>query len=463
MSENEPPLAEPEKPAPETEQKPPETEQESTETEQKPHETEQESTETEQKAQEAENKGSEAAQKGEKKVNPAVLGGAALVLAVALFALLGGRHRVVSYDKPIPYIFNKHFLAELREFADQQFHKEILVFHGAQGVGKTRGLRQFIEQLKEEDRVVFNFDFKMIGKFATVRDLVDYLESVVVQGIQDLETQQVRVSDLKNSLALVEALSTVEGKLAKGVAVPIKDATLQRVARALVTVLERIADAPEVSVRGFLEGIDALAPLRPLLIVNDIENLGHCETEEIREFGRVLWRVCETFANDYRILGVIVEISDESTLVHSFRNARLRTVEEFNPDDARSILLKGDFFTKKNLQFIKDKFGGNGQKYATMHDLLREGLTVNAAFEQIEKQTTDKVMMAAGVGKDRDARLDYLRLLRTRRVLPIAQDVRTAAHLLSARVITLANATHCRFPSVFVENTVETVLKQYRK
>ena len=448
MSENE----SPEKPASE----PPQTEPKAPETEEKAQETEQKASETEEKASETE-------KKDEKKVNPAVLGGAALVLAIAVFVLLGGRHRVVSYDKPIPYIFNKHFLAELREFADQQFHKEILVFHGAQGVGKTRGLRQFIEKLKEEDRVVFNFDFKMIGKFATVRDLVDYLESVVVQGIQDLEAQQVRVSDLKNSLALVEALSTVEGKLAKGVSVPIKDVTLQRVARALVTVLERIADAPEVSVRGFLEGIDALAPLRPLLIVNDIENLGHCETEEIREFGRVLWRVCETFANDYRILGVIVEISDESTLVHSFRNARLRTVEEFNPDDARSILLKGDFFTKKNLQFIKDKFGGNGQKYATMHDLLREGLTVNAAFEQIEKQTTDKVMMAAGVGKDRDARLDYLRLLRTRRVLPIAQDVRTAAHLLSARVITLANATHCRFPSVFVENTVETVLKQYRK
>lgn len=398
-----------------------------------------------------------------KKANPAFIAGAVLLAAAILFVIFNSGHRVLTYDKPIPYIFNKHFLGELREFASQQFHKEILVFHGAQGVGKTRGLRQFIEQQKEEGRIVFGFDFKMIGKFATARDLVDYLEDVVISGIQDLEGRQVRASDLRSSLALAEAMATVEGSLDDTVTVPIKDASLQRVARALVTVLERILLEPEVSIRGFLEVVDALAPLRPLIVVNDIESLRGCEKEEVREFGRVFWHVCENFANDYRILGVIVEISDESVLVGSFKNARLRTVEEFDPNEAQSILVKGSFFAKKNFLFIKDKFRGNGQKYAMVHDLLREGMTVNSAFTQIEKQTSDSIVVAAGIGKDRDRRLDFLRLLRSKTVLPWRNDAETAAHLLRAKVITLANSTHCRFPSPFVENTVEAVLRQYRK
>ena len=395
-------------------------------------------------------------------VNPVIVGGGVALIAALLFVIFGLKSKVVSYDNPIPYIYNRNFLSELSAFANQQLHKEVLVFHGAGGVGKTRGLRQFMEQLNSDDRLAVNFDFKMVSDLATPRDLMDYLESAVISSLQRLDGKQVRSSELRNTLALTEAVTTVEGKLMRELQIPLKDGNLQRIARALVTIIEKIGESPETSVRGLLEGIDSLAPLRPIVIVNDIEMLSECANEELVEFAMVFVKVCDDFANDFRQMGVIFEVSDESALVDGFKlkAMRLRTVGEFLPEDAQSVLVRDNFFSKATFQSVKDKFGGNGRGYAAVHDLTREGLSVNGAFSLIEKQIKDDVLAAVGLHRER---ADFLRKLEKHKVLPVADDVNTAKHLLKHKVITLTNSTHCGFAGKFVERAAQTVLQQIPK
>ena len=395
-------------------------------------------------------------------VNPVIVGGGVALIAAILFVIFGMRSKPVSYDNPIPYIYNRNFLSELSSFASQQLHKEVLVFHGAGGVGKTRGLRQFMEQLNGDDRLAINFDFKMVSDLATPRDLMDYLESAVISGLQRLDGKQVRASELRNTLALTEAVTTVEGKLMRELQIPLKDGNLQRIARALVTIIEKIEEAPESSIRGLLEGIDSLAPLRPIVIVNDVEKLSECASEELVEFARVFVKVCDDFASDFRQMGVIFEVSDESALVDGFKlkAMRLRTVGEFLPEDAQSVLVNDNLFSKATFQSVKDKFGGNGRGYAAVHDLTREGLSVSGAFSLIEKQIRDDVLAAVGLHRER---AEFLRKLEKQRVLPVADDLNTAKHLLKHKVITLTNSTHCCFAGKFVERAAQTVLQQIPK
>ena len=392
------------------------------------------------------------------KVNPVFVGGGLVLIAAILFVVFGMRSKPTSYDTPIPYIFNRRFLGELTVFAEQPHHKEVLVFHGARGVGKTRGLRQFIEKLNGEDRLAVNFDFQMLTKSATPRDLMDYLASAVIKSVQKLDGKQIRTGELRHNLVLADAVTTVEGRLLREIPIPVKDYTLQRILRALLTIIEKIGDSPEASVRGLLEAIDALAPLKPIVIVNNIENLNESVDDVVLEFAKAFVKVCDDFAKDYRALGVIFEVSDESVLLDGIGlNAiRLRSVEEFSPEDAQAVLVNSEFFNKATFQAIKDKFGGNGQNYATVHDLTREQMTLSEAFEHIEKEWRCTILAAI------DGRFNeenFLRGLSQQRMLPVASNIAAAKNLLKGKVLTLVNATHCQYANKFVERTTQAILK----
>ena len=396
---------------------------------------------------------------------PALYVFALLSSAVVLILLLRPRRAPRAYDQPIPYVLSGDFSKYLRLFSSQPRHKELLVVHGALGVGKTRGLTAFSRELVDSfDRLVFSFDFKAVSRFSTLGDFVGYVQSVVVGALREFDGRQAKYGEFWKAAQIIEAYATIDGPLNE-TAVLFKDANYQKILASLLTIVERIRVNPINAMKTFILSLEALSQFRPVMIVHDITDLRTSECEQVRLFHEAFWKVVDLYVDDSQELAIIVEVSDDIAIVDgsiptNSDKIRFYCVREFNDAEARKVLVDGKIFPKKVYQFISDKVGFHGQTYATMYDMIKEGIDPLNAYKRLYQHTVNlletvlRSNVAPGV---LNHKLKFIKQLVSSKVLPLSYDTEAALSLLKWKAISLINSTHCTFPNKLIAQAAKDI------
>ncbi|KAH0787390.1 hypothetical protein GPJ56_008585 [Histomonas meleagridis] len=404
----------------------------------------------------------------EKKSNslPIIIVISIVLLAIILFLIFGRKKRIVVFDKPIPYIFNKDFYETLSKYVNLPSQEEALVIYGSSGVGKTRGLLTFGEEMITTGRLLFDFDFQLMSKVATMDDLVSYIKSIIFKSIKGYADAHSKTSyELKNPLALIESLTSVDQNNSIKVPVLFRDPIYQKLITNFYFIASEIKNDPKHGLEMLLQSIDILAPCKPILIIHDFDNLYNSVYDEQREFVESFWSCLVLFISTRKDTPIIIEVSDQNaffdgTIPLNNHHFRLYHVEEFDKKTSRKILVGGDIFNKKDFEFIASNFGFNGESFATIHDMLREGGNVNTAYENyctIGANLITRFIENNSTSKERNAKIDYLKKLIVHPVM-ISTDIAISRSLIDWKIATLVNETHCSYQNRIIEQSAKNIL-----
>lgn len=392
-----------------------------------------------------------------------------VLIIFILISVIRSLRRPKPQDLPIPYIFNTDFYDFLYKFVEQPVHKEVLIIHGPAGIGKTRGLNQFIDILLENNRLIFHFDFKIFSPFTSLDDFVHYLKASIISSFTQFQGHQINVPDYKIVASYIESHATIDGPLTT-VKQYFRDSNYQKMLDSLITIIERIRQNPMNSLTVFFSCLEELSIYKPVLIVNNINNLANSNCKRIRQFRKAFWRVSELYADDFQTLPIIVEISNESSLIDeaipkSLDKFRTFRVDEFSDSEARSLLVKKKIFTKKVYQQITEKVGHHGQSFATIYDMIKEGVEPQVACARLYGHTKNLLMRIIETNTEFDSRsnkLAFLKQLSSSSILPLSFNPSISAELLKWKVISLINETHCTFPNKLIKNVASELLSSLR-
>lgn len=372
--------------------------------------------------------------------------------------------REIIVSEPMPYIWNSHFKKELNTFVFQPDHKEVLVVYGPSGFGKTRGLKIFEDDLRKKDFLVFDFDFKQLSIYATIDDFVSFLRSAIIDSLKSIDGRITKNQDTLKAIQLVEALTSIEQSI-KDVKQVYKDQLAQRLAQGFISITESFKNHPEISIQALFEAFDALKPLSPVVVIHNINHLLSMENDIISGSVASFWRICDGFSRDYRSLPIIIEISDQVPLLQHYTKDTIHMlyVNDFNIEQAKSILVDQNKLTLSDFQFAVDKFGGHGKCFAKFYDKLKEGSNANNAYSYITKQYHDKAIKSVLIDaskKDLNDRVSFLKKAINKGMIPIQANPNLAYHFMNWKIISLYNLTHCTISNKITEKVVIDVLNK---
>lgn len=392
------------------------------------------------------------------------------ILAIYIvISIIRSLRRPMQIDLPIPYIFNTDFYNFLNNFVEQPIHKEILLIHGPSGIGKTRGLNHFIEKLNEQNRLVFHFDFKVFSQYTSLDDFIHYLKTSIINSFTRFQGYQTSNGDPKLIASYIESHATIDGPLLS-IIQQFRDSNNQKIVNSLITIIERIRQNPKNSLAVFFSCLEELSVYRPVLIINNLNNLAHSNCIQIRQFRKAFWKVSGLYADDFQTLPIIIEVSNETTLIdeaipRSLDKLRTYRVDEFSDSEARSILVKGKIFTKKVYQIISEKVGHHGQSFATIYDMVKEGVEPQIACERLYDHTKNLLRRIIETNVEfgtRNNKLLFIKQLSSSNILPLSFNSAVSAELLKWKAITLVNQTHCTFPNKLIKDAANELLSTLR-
>lgn len=393
-----------------------------------------------------------------------IIGSIAILVASVLIWYLYFREtkREIIVSEPMPYIWNQKFKKELNTFISQPDHKEVLVVYGPSGFGKTRGLKVFEDDLKTKNFLVFDIDFKLLSKYASIDDFVCLLRSVIIDAIKSIDGHINKNQDTLKAIQLVEALTSIERPI-KDVKPICKDPLAQRLVQGFVSITESFKSRPEISLFALFEAFDALRPLSPVVVIHNINHLLNIENDIISGSVAYFWKICDGFSSDYRSLPIIIEISDQVPLLQHYTKDTIHMlyVNDFDIELAKKNLIDQDKFTQNDFQFAIEKFGGHGKCFAKFYDKLKEGSNANSAYSFIEKQYRDKTIKSILIDaskNDLNDRTSFLKQAVSKGMIPIRNNPNLAYHFMNWKIISLYNLTHCTFSNKLTEKVVIDVL-----
>lgn len=392
----------------------------------------------------------------------------ALLVSIAIFFLFSkGRKREIIVTEPIPYIWNAQFQKELNSFVTQANHKDVLVIYGPSGVGKTRGLQIYQSYLQSRDCLTFDFDLKILSKFATIKDFVQFMNLQIITSLKSFDGKMKQNQDVLKSIKLVEALTSIEQPI-KNINQITKDPLLQRLIQALFCITETMKNKPEIALRSLFESFDALEPLSPVVIVHNINHLLQMQDDSVKGIFDLFWRICDEFSNEYRSLPIIVEISDQAPILRQSMKETIRMfrVDEFSFEDAKKALVDTKLMKHADFQFAYDNFGCHGKSFAQFYDFLQEGFTSQAAYLKYMKQVKDQIIQCILIDGNKqmvNERISFLKQVADKKVIHVNRNPRIASHLMNWKIISLYNLTHVSYPNKLTEKITVSVLNKFKK
>ena len=342
---------------------------------------------------------------------------AALLLfaSAVLIFILWPRWPPRSPFLPIPYIFNARFRKALQKFASLPSHNQVLVVSGAKGVGKTRGLLEFVDILNATGYLPIEIDFSYLGRSPSHAD-VEYLfmESVLKSFERYDRNGHVNVSELRRTAPFLELIPPATNT-------GLRNVYLNRV----VTFLNK---SMATDFEEFFFALEKVSEALHIVLI----------CHEPLEFEPLL-NFCKSLAVNRFHLGLIFDVSallsEPARVVRDNPDVyRVHIVQEFDQLTARQILVKQErVFKEKLFRTLWSKFGGNGECYSTFHDLIREGLSESRAIDCIIQSMTDRInraIYANGSPEDVKRRKYLLKLLTKTTDAPIdAFTAKAAKHL----------------------------------
>lgn len=391
-------------------------------------------------------------------------------IIIIVFIFIFFRKPIVS-DKPFPYIFNSHFNDYLHLYTQQEIHKEILLVHGPSGSGKTRGFKLFAEDLLNDGHLIIHFDFAKFSSRATQADLISFMKQSILQSFLRYDGHQSKTADCKTIAAVIEAHATVDGPLLKTKPY-FRDPHYQTILNSFLTIFDRIRLNPHAAIRDFMTCLESLSIYSPVLIINNINYLSKSSSHHCRIVLSTFWQCISTiYANELHPIPIIIEISNELSLIDgttptNLTSMRLLRLDDFSIRNAIDVLVKKErIFKKKDLAAIYQKVGGHGKSFATIYDMLKEGETLEVAYDRMFTHTKNLLRRivtpnttSAYSGSYFNYKLAYIKQLKNSRILPVSFDRDSCENLLNWKVISLLNSTHVVFSDKIIRDAVTDLL-----
>lgn len=376
----------------------------------------------------------------------------ALLLLLILYLIFKKRDNVNQYDHPIPYVFDNQFKQYLNEYTDFSVQNHLLLIHGPPGIGKTRGLKEFSDELVANNRLVIDIDFTKLSPVATNKDLVVLLQTSVMKSFRNIDGKSFRSSSLRQVLQYLESVKSIltNKQLETITKIDIKDILISKISESLSLILTNMNYS--VGTLTFFDSLEAISPiLRPLVILHD--------PQISNEFFRSLLSISSTYMHDTKNVAIIVEVSDQVSLIKDYTNMsqfKLVRVNEFKTEDAKKLLVDTKkIFTKQQLFQLNDLYGGVGQLYASIHELIRERITFQDAVNQVTKETRAIAIRSIFDSKYQsniDERLSLMKQIKDNGEVPYNIYEKASFHLLKHGVISLWNASHVSFSNKIFAN-----------
>lgn len=311
---------------------------------------------------------------------------------IVLYYYLTSKKDDFVSDSQFPYIYDNNYLNSLSSFEKFENYNEVLVVTGIRGIGKTRGLRKFAEKVNNENRLVIDFDFQLLQEDSTNQDIINLIEVSLINAFKKFDGYLYRTNYIKYTMDELEALNMIINvKNRRFDFKGIKDKKLNRCLKLILRLISRISKKPKISINLLFNGIEALSKsFRPFIIIHSPEKLEIINSTFSNE-------VYEAFLNSFKLsdhdsaqYGVIVEVSDELWLYEQLNKYELKTtnfriikVNEFDFNDAKEQL--NDMFKLSQKLKIMERFGGNGQYFAAIHEFMRNGLSFQDSFDNVYK------------------------------------------------------------------------------
>ena len=317
------------------------------------------------------------------------ISGAILFVAFILYLILKPSRLINLFDRPIPYIFDVQYHKDLRKYADEEEHKEILLVYGPHGMGKTRGLIEFGKELQQEGRLVIDIDLFSVSQYATNSDIIDFLSNAVIESFHALDGTSYKQSLLKQALSKFTATASYIIKDNAGhnhFIGFIKDPLLQKAAQYIVSAIESVNSSANVKALALFDAIESLKDsLRPIIIVHEPWRLLQTEgcTEYCVETSKFFGQLFNGYGNVAFTTGVIFDVANQ-TKIPMFKKEPYRFIRpfEFDPELAQhEFVSKEKIFTTPQFKGLFNLFGGCGIYFSQAHELLLSGYTYSETIE----------------------------------------------------------------------------------
>ena len=343
------------------------------------------------------------------------------------------------------------------------------MIYGSQGVGKTRGLLTFGEEMISSGRLLLNFDFQLMSKVATMNDLVSYLKEVIFKSIKGYSDAHSKTSyELKNQLTLIESLTSVDQNNSFKVPTLFRDPIYQRLITDVYFIADEIKKDSKHGLELLLQSIEILTPCKPIIILHDFDNLYYSVHDDLRVFVEYFWICLTSFISTGKEIPIIVEVSDQDsffdgTIPLDNHHFRFYHVNEFDKRTSRKVLVGDGIFNKKDFEFISSHFGFNGQSFATIHDMLREGTNVNMAYEsfcRIGNNLITRFIESNSTSKERNSKIEYLRKM-TKGPVMLSTDITISRSLIDWKIASMINETHCDYQNKIIEQSANNILSNF--
>ncbi|KAH0788970.1 hypothetical protein GPJ56_007105 [Histomonas meleagridis] len=243
----------------------------------------------------------------------------------------------------------------------------------------------------------------MLQNISTDADIIELIRHSLIYSFQKFDGHLYRQKSIQESLDLLKSLTHVfQVRNSKLESQSIKDTKLLQCLNSILRLISPLPNKPSISINFMFKGFEAISKsFRPIIIINSPENLANINTTFAQSIYSSFLDALQQSQHDSTHYGIIIEVSDELWLLTQLKrysthnaNFRLFRVQEFDLDDARIPFLP--MFKPSQEQRMFERFGGNGKYFAIVHELMRNGVTFNDAFnmtkENVKKHFVDNII-----------------------------------------------------------------------
>lgn len=375
-----------------------------------------------------------------------------ILLIITLYFIFRKRDNVNQYDYPIPYIYDPQFKQFLDDYTDFAVQNHVLIVHGSPGIGKTRGLKEFSDDVLINNKLVIDIDFTKLSSFSTQKDLVALLQTSVMNSFKNYDGKSFKSYSLRQASQYLDSVkSTLQNKQQETIIkVEIKDIMLNRIAENLALILTNMNYS--LGIITFFDALESMSlGLKPVVILHD--------PQKSDIFFKSFSKISSTYMHDTKSVAIIVEVSNQTSLLTDYSFSpqyRFICVNEFKMEDAKKLLVDTEkIFTKQQLSQLYDTFGGVGQLYASIHELIRERITFPEAMGQVAKETKAvaiRTIYDTTYQSHIDERLALLKQIKERNEVSYDLYENASFYLLKHGLITLKNMTHVAYSNKVFAN-----------
>ncbi|EAY16765.1 hypothetical protein TVAG_447230 [Trichomonas vaginalis G3] len=396
-----------------------------------------------------------------------------LLVLIILLVIFYPRRPPRSPYLPVPYVWNKQYLKELKHFTKFTGHANVLIATGPPGIGKSSGLYRFAELTNKTLQTPLILDCEIISETASVKDIGAIFLDFLIKGFEDIDGRPINLTILANS---IPELKTIKAPTHPDTA-NLNDKSLINIANYGASILSHIEQDPSSSIFNFMELVDRTTEvLGTFLFIIEPSKLMNLQNSKARKAADGLVYFINNFKQgNYRIPCVVTEsnlLSKNSQQVYQDLTwFKVINVEEFDIQDGKTILVNQERVFPKKLYFnLYSKFGGYGQLFVTVHDLIREKVSNQETLKQISNYNSLNIAKTVHQGADGNKtlisdRYSFLKRLTTLKMVKITPaNQHLVHHFLEHGVVKLTPKMNAVVPSNrLIKSIIRDAIKYAKK